>query len=475
MRLPKFIKRLFQKTVARRFTAADHSRWTDWVLSYSKIDRDLKNDYIALVLRTRELAKNNEFVAGFLENAERNIIGSEGFSLQSKAPEYNSVIEKLWREYNSRIAGAVTLDEHSSGYDFDCLVLRTLLVDGEVFIHREYDPSSKFGFRYEVLDSIEIDPYYNVEDAGDGDRIVMGIRFDARGRERSYYFRRSEGDAYMSGNRIEIPAESMIHIYRKIFPDQSRGISMFAPVVANLAQLDGYKDAELVHARIQACTMGVWEWNGHDTGDLMDEVNEEGEFVREIKPGIFPVAPRGYSAKFLQNTSPNSQFATFWKNVLRSIANALGVSYNKATGDYEAVNYSSLREATLEDRAAFTKIQRFLIENWKDYQFRDFITAIALSGCIPMRSIPECQHHHFFGRRFPWVDPAKEIAAKEKEYDLLLTDPISELEVRGIDPDELLDRWAAWQQKLAERNIPFMVRPPVEVIANTEKGEMNEP
>ena len=457
----------------RRFAAAEHSRWTDWVLSYSKIDRDLKNDYIAMTLRIRELAKNSEFVAGFLENAERNVIGAEGFTLQSQARECGKQIETLWREYNSRLAGAVTLDESQSGYDFDCLVLRTLLIDGEVFIHREWDPESRFGWRYEVVDSLEVDPYYNVEDAGNGDRIIMGVKIDERGREKSFFIRRSESDVYMSGDRIEVPASQIIHIYRKIFPDQHRGISMFAPVVANLAQLDGYKDAELVHARIQACTMGVWEWNGQSTGDMLDEVDEQGEFIREIKPGIFPVAPRGYSAKFLQNTSPNSQFASFWKNILRSVANALGFSYNKASGDYEAVNYSSLREATLEDRASFSKIQRFFIENWKDYQFHDFITAIGLNGILPLMTLAECRGHRFFGRRFPWVDPSKEIAAKEKEFDLLLTDPISELESRGIDPDELLDRWAVWQAKLAERNIPFMVRPAVSIIEQNE-GNMNE-
>ena len=474
MGLFDFLKRRRHRNLqVRRFTAAEHSRWTDWVLSYNKIDRDLKNDYVGMTLRIRELAKNSEFVAGFLENAERNVIGAEGFSLQSKSLKFGKTIETLWREYNSRIARAVTLDECQSGYDFDCLVLRTLLIDGEVFIHREWDPENRFGWRYEVVDSLEVDPYYNVEDAGNGDRIIMGVKIDERGREKSFFIRRSESDVYMSGDRIEVPASQIIHIYRKIFPDQHRGISIFASVVANLAQLDGYKDAELVHARIQACTMGVWEWNGQSTGDMLDEVDEQGEFIREIKPGIFPVAPRGYSAKFLQNTSPNSQFASFWKNILRSVANALGFSYNKASGDYEAVNYSSLREATLEDRAAFSKIQRFFIENWKDYQFHDFITAIGLNGFIPLMTLAECRAHRFFGRRFSWVDPTKEIAAKEKEFDLLMTDPISELESRGIDPDELLDRWETWQKKLAARNIPFMVRPPVAVIEQNE-GNMNE-
>ena len=461
----------------RSFAAANNNRLIDWALSYSKINADLKRDYIAMTLRARDLARNNEFVIGYLENLRRNIVGSEGFTLQSKAKDskFRAEIESLWREYNSRIGAFVSMDEHQSGRDFDVLVLRTLIIDGEVFIRRCFDPASRFGYRYEVLDSLEISPLYNVEDAGDGERVVMGVRYDCRGREKSFYLCQSKGDYYtLSGVREEIPAADILHIFRKKFSDQARGYTELAGIIMNLGQMDAYKEAEIVHARIQACAMGVWEWNGQSAGDLIDEVDDKGEFIREIKPGIFPVAPKGYTAKFLQNTSPNNQFGVFWKNMLRSIANALGISYNKAAGDYESVNYSSLREATLEDRASFEELQRFLIENWKSFQFADFIRALAMNEFIPVAKMTDCLPHKFFGRRFPWVDPVKEISAKEKEYDLLLTDPITELESRGIDPDELFDRWSQWQAKLKAASIPFMVRPSIPSPDQAENNHNQE-
>ena len=467
----ELVKRIFRRSGAaprhgaqyRRFEAANASRLIDWALSYSKIDASLRLDYITMTLRARDLAVNNEYISGILHNLTRNVIGAEGFTLQSKAAaaELRPEIERLWREYQSRVGGFVTFDEKQSGRDFDALILRTLMIDGEVFIHRVFDASSKFGYRYEVVDSLQVDPLYNVEDCGNGEKIAMGIRLDSRGRELAYYIRETRYDYYMSGPRIEVPAEEMIHIFRKNFPDQSRGYSTFAPIILNLNQMDGYKEAELVHARIQACTMAVWERNGQPTGgDFLDNsTDEKGEFVREMKPGIFPVAPQGYTAKFLGQTSPSNQFGIFWKNMLRSISNALGISYNKAAGDYEAVNYSSLREATLEDRASFEEAQKFIIENWKDFQFSDFVRALALRGYIPVGELEDCLRHRFFGRRFPWVDPAKEIAAKEKEYDLLLTDPITELESRGQDPEELIERWRQWDKMVKAAGLPFMARP----------------
>lgn len=458
---------------SRGFIAAQNSRLLDWAVSFNKLNHELKLDYRTLVQRSRDLAKNNEFVCGYLENLRRNVIGAHGFSLQSKAEPANfrKDIEKLWQEYQSRAGAFVTLDEHQSGRDFDNLVMRSLIIDGEVFIHRVFDPSSRFGFRYEIIDSLEIDPLYNVARNSDGETVTMGIKYDRMGREISYFWRDARNEMYMTGPLLELPAKDILHIYRKNFPDQVRGYPVLAPVIMNLGHLDAYKEAEIVHARIQAAVMGIWERDGSAIGDILsEETDENGEVAKEIRTGSFKYAPKGYKASFLSNTSPNNQFGIFWKNLLRSITNALGISYNKGAGDYESVNYSSLREATLEDRANFEELQTFFIENWKDVQFRDFIRAAAANGLLPIGKLSGLYAHRFFGRRFPWVDPQKEISAKEKEFDLLLTDPISELEQRGIDPDELIDRWADWNAKLKAKNIPFMVKPPIQ-MAEPEKEE----
>ena len=445
-----------QPPLKRAFSGAQFSRLTDWVLAGVKINQELRTDYVTLSLRARDLAQNNEFVAAWLSSVVRNVIGPSGFTLQSRSadPALRRTIEVLWREYQSRSAAAVTLDESQSGRDFDTLVLRTLCIYGEAFIRRVYDPASRFGVRYELIDPLAVDPYYWQEPLPglDGDRIVMGIRLDARGRAKAYYVRQSTQEDYFSGPRVEVPAAEMIHIYRRNLPDQVRGYSPLAPVILNLHQLDGYKESEVIHARIAACSMGVWEQNG-DTGvDLIDQQNDKGEFVREFKPGIWPVAPRGYTAKFLQNAGPNGQFGPFWKAMIRSVAGALGVSYNKAAGDYESTSYSSLREASLEDRATYAELQNFFVESWKSLQFRAFLDDAAASGLIPRLSASDYAHR-FFGRQQSWVDPKAEIEAKGDEYRLLLTDPITELESRGIDPEETLDHWREFRRMCAARGI----------------------
>lgn len=451
------VKRVSSGLDTRMFTAAAHNRLVDWPLSYQRVNGDLFVQWQTITLRCRDLAMNNEAVIGILRNLTRNVVGANGFTLQSKAEpaELRPQIEALWREYNSGASHAVTLDGHAGGRDFDMLVLRSLVIDGECFIRRIFDPYSRFGWKYEVIDAMQIDPMYMVQRLDNGGKIFMGIEIDARGREVAYYYRPTTDEQYFSGPRERIPALDVIHLFRREFAAQYRGISMLAGAVMNLKQLDDYRTAELIHAQIGSAVMGVWEWNGQNSDDIITDssANDQGEFIREIKPGIFPIAPRGYSAKFLQNPGSNSQFPAFVKNILRSITNSIGISYNKGAGDYESVNYSSLREANLEDRETYSELQTFLIENWKSVQFRDFVNACYINGLIRPERIALARPHKFFGKRFAWVDPQKELNAKKTELSMMLTSPIAEIESRGLDPDEVIADFARWKDKLEENGL----------------------
>ena len=50
-----------------------------------------------------------------------------------------------------------------------------------------------------------------------------------------------------------IPAESVLHVYKKDRPGQVRGVTWLAPVILKLRDLDEYEDAELVRKKIEAC------------------------------------------------------------------------------------------------------------------------------------------------------------------------------------------------------------------------------
>jgi len=96
-----------------------------------------------------------------------------------------------------------------------------------------------------------------------GDKIVMGIKVDEHYKPLSYFIRKNKSaDYYLQGETEEIPADEIIHIYRKQFAGQVRGYTPLAPVIISLAGLEQYRKAEIEAALLSACYMGIWEKNG---------------------------------------------------------------------------------------------------------------------------------------------------------------------------------------------------------------------
>ena len=112
-----------------------------------------------------------------------------------------------------------------------------------------------------------------------------------------------------------------------------------------------------------------------------------------------------------------------------------------------------------------------MIENWKTIQFESFISAAMLNGLIRAESRSKVIRHQFFGRKFSWVDPVKEIKAKKDEIALMLTDPISELERNGEDPEEVVERFSAWIEMLKSRGLDEFWRA---AFDKTPLAEVNE-
>ena len=140
MGVKQFFKDLFKDPPRalklRNFAGADTCRLlADWILAPIKTRETLKREYQTLQLRARDLARNNEFVVGYLKNIRRNVIGDAGFRLvlNTRNAELRRDLQAYWDDYTSRAGGYITLDEKSSGRDLDDLIVRTLLVDGEVF------------------------------------------------------------------------------------------------------------------------------------------------------------------------------------------------------------------------------------------------------------------------------------------------------------------------------------------------------
>ena len=485
-----FKKETKKKKSTRGFKAALKTRFTNWLFSsFTKINVETKYEFQQLILRVRDLSKNNEIMRSHLNNLEKSIIGKQGFRLQSLVKAQtgeldaavNDELELAWYDFGKRSNGYITRCGELGDRDFDALILRTLIIDGEVFIRIIKDAKNPYGISFKILDSlcIEFDknrPQSNYENA-----IVAGIEIDKDNRPVNYYYKEGDTDNYSTGFTEVIPANEIIHIFKKEFVGQVRGFSEICASIDSLKQLDDYAVAELFAAKIAACQNVFYERTGSTAGDWMDqeEGDDKGEFLSAMSPGESSIVPKGYTVKSISPNHPNTNFSGFVKAIVRRIASSVGVSYNRLAHDYEAVNYSSLREASIDEAKTYSNIQQFFVDNWKTFEYELFLKSYIMNGDTKLKpsKIKEYLSYNFICRKDGLFDPAKEIIAIERRLKLGLSNPIIELESLGQDPEEVIQGWVRWNELLAANNISFNnedEKVPLDVVEQFQE-EVNHP
>lgn len=457
-----------KKLTKRSFVGAVNSLNNRFNTSFNKINGELKSDYIALTLRARALAKNNQTVNSYINLMLRSVLGANGFTLNCTAYNddgssdmvANDIIQNHWFEYTKSYKNYVSADEQQNGLDFDRAVLFNYLVDGQVFIRKVKDHKSKYGIRFQIIDSLDVDVLYSYQGQIDGSRICMGVKVDQHGKPLSYFIKKNKSlDYYLQGDREQIKADQIIHIYNKLFPNQVRGYTPLSAVLLNLNSLQEYKRAQINAAILNSAFMGIWEKQSAsaDAYSQYDEqqVDINGDVATELESNVFRFAPQGYKLSSIANNHPNSNVGGFFKAMLKGVAGALGMSYNKISSDYESTSYSSLRQSNMEDQITIKGLQQFLIDKWKQKQFAEWLKYLLLSDLtnLPYGKIDKFMSHDFRGRNFEYLDPQKEMQSIQMRLALGLSSPIEQIHNLGKDPIDVLNSWVKWNQMLSDRGL----------------------
>lgn len=454
----------------RRFTAAVNDRTTsDWVFSQVSTNEDIRNNLKTLVVRSRDLAKNNSQYRRWLGMRRRNIIGSQGIILQAKvqnepvAPNAeptqdlvaNRILETEWKAWGARINQACTADGRHSWLSLCCLVDRALAVDGEAFIRILRGPYNRWGLTLAPIDSTMVDVDYNVTGGAGQNAIVMGVEVDEWGKPLAYHLK--DTDAMLTAvnvlRRTRVPADQMIHLYRQEFVGQVRGFPSACAAIQDMNMSAGYREAILIGSRTAACSMGVWERPANVGGKLtFDGAGDDTtKATMDMEPGRFAVAPRGWTFKSLTPSHPGANVGEFLKVIERSIASGLDVAYNDFANDLEAVNFSSLRYGALCERDSWKIDQAMFVEGFCRIVWRAWLEQFLLSGrsFLPLAKIEKFDHVVFVPRRWDWVDPLRDIKADAEAVALNVLAPQDIIREAGRDPDEVLEELAAWRERLA--------------------------
>lgn len=418
--------------------------------------------------RARNLAMNNDYVRRYLRLLTTNIIGPDGVIFQSKvkdpngAPDKgaNKIIEDGWYDW-ARVVGFLE-KQH--------LLIKTVGRDGEILVRliRGKSAGNRYYFDIQLLESDHLDETYS----DPAQNIVMGIQYNSDGSVKGYWIWEqhpgSELASLRQNRRIFIPASDMFLIYYRERPSQTRGFPWIHTALIRLNNISAYEEAEIYAARLGASKMGFIT-RDPDENSIGTGETDAGNPVISAEPGTFEFLNPGQDVKFFDPNHPAGNFDPFIKSQLRGAAAGLDVSYSSLSSDYSDANYSSLRQGALYERDNWMTLQSWIIRNFFEPVYREWLTMFLTSGVsnLPMSKIDKFNSPMFYGRRWKWVDPVKDISAMKMEVDLRIKSRTQICNENGVDFNDIVDELAQEEALLAQKGLSLSKPAP----ANNQNGE----
>lgn len=455
----------------RAFDSARISPYApNWIASAFKTNADLIRDGRALILRSREMAKNSGDYRKYLRMCERNVVGSTGFKLQmnvrkpngEKDEAANREIEARWERFGQ--AGGCTVTRLGTMRDFAKTVVRNWRIDGEVFLRRVRGYRNRDRFAWQLLDPMAC-PFWLNENLPDGRKIRLGVELDEWEAPTAYYFMSArpesmniflEYDPVVSVQGkpyIRIPAEEVNHFYTVEFRGQVRGFPLGTAAMQTLSMLDIYYQVELIAADASSRKLGKMineELSGAYGGRNQDGKPAQPQYIHQ-DPGSWDVLHGKWKMETYDPQHPVGNFSPFVKAQKRAIANGLDVAYNTFANDLEGVNFSSIRSGVLDEREAWMDDQEKFIGELLVPEFGEWLKMQFYDPSFPY-SFSEFERLNkpvFLGRRWPWVDPMKDAQAALLQMSMGATTPQDIAANLGNDFDENAEAVAEAGPKLA--------------------------
>ncbi|AWM87367.1 phage portal protein [Microvirga sp. 17 mud 1-3] len=454
-----------RRAAARMFKAANVMRTDKWETTPTTPDEFISRQQRVLVARSRHQWANNDYVRNFVRLVRQNVVGPQGIILQAQAQKtrggkldkpLNDAIEAAWEEWskgkNCDVTGKRSL------WKIQRLVMNTTARDGEFIIRKVYGADAgPWGFALQLIDPQRLPPDYDVSRLKNGGFIRHGIEFNRYGRAVAYHFGsddESDSQYYHVSGRgyIRIPADEIIHGFLEEMVGQRRGLPWSSTSLFRLHHLAGFENAAVQNARASASKMGFIEY-----ADGFGPECEDDEGVEiDAEPLSFHELPQGAKIAEWNPQYPSGEFAVFNKAMLRGAAAGWGVAYNNVAGDLEGVNFSSIRQGTLDERDHYKDLQQWLIETLMQEIYDEWLPRALLSNRIlvankpvPASKLDACKQISWQGRRWQWIDPTADVKAAVESKNNLLASPGQIIRESGRDPQTV------WQE--SARDVRAMI------------------
>ncbi len=444
--------------------AASFNRLTsDWVMmGGSSADQVVRADMRSLRDRAREERRNNPWVARYAQLQRDGILGCHGIMLRVAAPntrggvneQVTSQTKAQWSSWCRDYADASsekTLDELAGS------AIDTWKTEGEAFLQivSQSVDDNPFGVALLEIDADQVDEKYNRGADRDGVEIRMGVEIDRYGRRIAYHVWSTHPDeGGRDRRRTRIPASQIIHLGRGSRPGQTRFLSPLAPILLDLRHLRGMQEGVLVLQRTAACKMGFLVPNEQYQGPMEPEQGQQ-RIQMEAEAGLIDQLPHGFNFEKWDPGQPTPEYDAFTRNVLRSVAAGLGVSYGSLTGDLSDANYSSQRVGMLLEREGYRTDQQYMINAFYRPVYAQWAYWSQLTGAV--RSPADLSAVKWQPRGFPWIDPQKDAAGDLTRVAAGIDSLTRQAQEQGRTVEEVMDERADEIELAKSKGVPLML------------------
>lgn len=317
--------RIISDKIRLSYDASGNSRRVvSWKTLGTDATAEITPALVTLRNRSRDLRRNNPIANKIIRTFANHIVGT-GVLLSCEDEEllkiYNDWAWSQNADFNA------TLNWHGIQH----LIVECLAEAGEVLIRKRLVKSDGIPLRIEVLE-----PDFLALDKTDEKKgLYNGIQFDAEGKPVTYYlYKTHPGGSNSSSDLIPVPAEEIIHLFRKDRPGQIRGVPWLTPVMLKLKRFDDLISNQLERVALaNLLTATIYNRDGEENSTPTE---------LELSPGAILELPVG--KEILWNTPPDAgDTATLQKTLLQQIGTGVGLPFELLTGNYEDFNFSSAR------------------------------------------------------------------------------------------------------------------------------------
>lgn len=362
------------KKDAAYFTQKPGPLMFSWNPALRDVNVDVRTAWRPAAARSVEALQNSGWLAGAVDSVVAGTVG-KGLKLNCTpdfmtlgwtpqvAAEWSKMVERRYSDWSQNpylcdAAGRMTLGQMEGAW------LRHWIAFGEAFaMFRVFPrPGSEQQTRPQLISALQVS-----QDNDDQQNMVQGVKLDNFGAPISY---KMSFTAQGRTQDLMVPARDpdgrrlVVHAFNGEV-GQVRGISPLAPVLKVIRQYDQLADATLITTLLQtifAATIKS-ELPTEQAMQMLQSIDEAADFslgsVLDARAGWYEntqidLGGHGRIAHLFPNdefnfhsaASPNDNYDTFHKGLLREIARCLGVTYEDLSGDYASATYSSVRMGT---------------------------------------------------------------------------------------------------------------------------------